>query len=445
MVASFRSVAHAAATLGGDPVCNVPAGVQNGDLLLAFCTSTVAAWTPPAGWTAHPTSAGGVAPLFQRIASSEPANYTFVASGAGNNSVTIVAIKDVAAATPAEAGSNSGVVGSGNIVIPTVTSGGANRLLFQMVCRAGGSGTFTPPGTAAERYDTVVAPTTFTAAGGDETVGAGATGTRTWVPSSSGAAIGYMVAIAPVSPGDLAGSTPKVTAALVGGLDGNVAGQTPTAAAAMAGTLPGDAAGTIPASAASLVGVLPGDMAGQSAPVSASLVGAITGVLDPSTPRAQAALDGTYTPPDFGSGALAAAIPAATVDLAGDYLQPPGVLAGNIPTATISLAGSIDGALAATAAKSTGSLVGSYEEPNPGDLVATTAPATAVLVGSLAGTLAGTTPAATAALTGRLNYQPRHHRATVRELARTHAVGEVAQSHTVGEQSRKTTVMEGIA
>ncbi len=200
MTASFRAVAHAAGTLGADPVCNVPAGVQNGDLLLAFCVSTVAAWTPPAGWTAHPNSAGGVAPLYQRIASSEPANYTFVASGSGNNMTTIVAIKDVAASSPAEVAGNSGVVGSGNIVLPTITTSGANRLLLQMVCRAGGGGTFTPPGTATERYDAVVAPTTFTSAGGDEVVGSGATGTRTWVPSSSGTAIGYIVSIAPLPP-----------------------------------------------------------------------------------------------------------------------------------------------------------------------------------------------------------------------------------------------------
>jgi hypothetical protein len=200
MTASFRAVAHAAGTLGADPVCNVPAGVQNGDLLLAFCVSTVAAWTPPAGWTAHPNSAGGVAPLFQRIASSEPANYTFGASGSGNNMTTIVAIKDVAPSTPAEVAGNSGVVGSGNIVLPTITTSGANRLLLQMVCRAGGGGTFTPPGTATERYDAVVAPTTFTSAGGDEVVGSGATGTRTWVPSSSGTAIGYIVSIAPLPP-----------------------------------------------------------------------------------------------------------------------------------------------------------------------------------------------------------------------------------------------------
>lgn len=201
MVASFRSVAHAAATGGSDPVVAVPAGTQNGDLLLAFCAAATGGtvWTPPGAFTAHPNSLGGQVPLFRRIASSEPANYTFAQSGIGNGCVTLVCITGVATSTPDEVAAGA-AVGSGDIVIPSLNSGGAGRLLMQMVQRTGGGGTFTPPGTAAERWDTVVAPTTFTSAGGDETVGAGATGTRTWVPSSSGGAAGYSISVVPAPP-----------------------------------------------------------------------------------------------------------------------------------------------------------------------------------------------------------------------------------------------------
>jgi hypothetical protein len=377
------------------------------------------------------------------IANGSPATYTFSTSGGtitrGMASCIsgVIATGDPTDGTPA-VGTTTTSASSAALAITTTV---VDTLLLNYDTKSSSSTNLTSP--TGLTLQTPAASVAHLFAGPQ--TAAGASGTKT---STYGTLTNHRSSLVALKPalvvGDLAGSTPAVTAALVGGLDGNVAGQTPAATAALVGTLPGDAAGTIPAAAAALAGVLPGDMAGQSAPATGTLVGGIVGVLDPSTPRTQAALDGTYTPPDFGSGALAAAIPAATADLAGDYLVPPGVLAGSIPAATVSLAGSLDGALAATAAKATGTLTGSYEEPNPGDLIAATPSLTAVLVGSLAGTLAGTTPKVTAHLTGRLNYEPRHHKATVREVLRTHTVGEVGRKHTIGEQSRKTTVTEGI-
>ncbi len=197
---SIRSVAHAAATLGGDPVVTLGT-VVDGDLLIALCTSTVAAWTNPAGFSQPTGSLGGVAPLMSKIAAGEGPTITFVASGAGNNEVTVVAVKDHGGIQDVD----GTTVGSGNVVIPAGTAAEDDSFYLQMLCRAGGSGTFLAPSGTTERYDTVVAPTTFTAAGGDEIVDTGSTGTRTWTPSSSGSAVGYGIVINPMPAGSFSG------------------------------------------------------------------------------------------------------------------------------------------------------------------------------------------------------------------------------------------------
>ncbi len=207
MPASFRSVAHAAQTLGGDPVVAVPTGTVDGDLLIAWgaCAggSTI---TGPAGWTQHPSTVSGQGPLWYRTANSEPANYTFTVSGVANSVVSIACIKDTLGIEDAD-----GVIAaSGNIVIPSVDSGGSNRYLFQVVAKLANT-SFTGPGSQTERFDTVVSPSNYTSAGGDEIVGAGATGTRTWVPGTSSAgSVGYMLAILP---GDATVTVPAPAAA----------------------------------------------------------------------------------------------------------------------------------------------------------------------------------------------------------------------------------------
>ena len=97
--------------------------------------------------------------------------------------------------------------GTTNIVIPTITPTGGGRLLLQMVARINNAVTFTKPASATSRYANNAASQSYGDAGGDEVVGASATGTRTWVPSSStGQAFGFMVAIAPaVNPDTSAG------------------------------------------------------------------------------------------------------------------------------------------------------------------------------------------------------------------------------------------------
>jgi hypothetical protein len=79
--------------------CNVPAGVLDGDVLIAFAwQSTTSALSAPAGWTSVAASIQDstdthTMEAWYRIASSEPANYTWTGSGTSDKWVTQTALR----------------------------------------------------------------------------------------------------------------------------------------------------------------------------------------------------------------------------------------------------------------------------------------------------------------------------------------------------------------
>jgi hypothetical protein len=198
MTAQWQSFASDSGTVGGDPTVTKPTGTVDGNLLIAYTIATAGnTITAPAGgatWNLHAVSLGVNARLWWKIASGEPANYTFVNSGAGNSQVVVVRVTNFNAANPIDVA--SGFSGTGTLVIPSVTPTGPDRLLLQLVAKNSNT-TFTGPGTATERWDALAGG--FGSAGGDEVVGAAATGTRTWTPSSANVTpgVGFMVAINP--------------------------------------------------------------------------------------------------------------------------------------------------------------------------------------------------------------------------------------------------------
>lgn len=200
MVASLRGTPTTDGKgLGGDPVLAVPASTVAGDLLVAIMGSTGGTFSTPAGWALHGSSISTQAPLFTRTATAGDVaggvTYTFVCSGVANQGAIMIPVKDWGG-VDAVAGV---ITGSGNLVLPQVTSGGSSRYLLQVAIRLASS-TWTPPGTATERFDANIPTANWGTAIGDETVGAGATGTRTWVPSNSVAtSFGYNIAIAPLT------------------------------------------------------------------------------------------------------------------------------------------------------------------------------------------------------------------------------------------------------
>lgn len=195
MAVAYRSSASRSEQLGGNIVVTKPTGTVDGDLLVAVAISNNGAANPvvaPAGWTLHPSTVSAAARLYYKVASGEGANYTFTQNAFSAGNVIIVCYSGVLTSNPFDAVSGVASTTTGNIVIPALTSGGS-KFLGQIVTKWE-STTFTPPGTATERFDALSVQMSVGGAGGDETVAAGSTGTRTWDPAGTGSgwAVGYM-------------------------------------------------------------------------------------------------------------------------------------------------------------------------------------------------------------------------------------------------------------
>lgn len=201
LVAYVSSAAGGIGSGTGGVVCAVPAG-NVGDKLIALCSrnNTGASWTGHADW-GSPTFAGSgtSSAVFERWATGgEAASYTFTSSVTTNvGDVVIVRLSGVSSLQEASFKAAASV---NTIALDQVTAVNANTYLLQVVMKVGtGATTYTPPGTATERADaTAGTGSAITYAVGDELVGIGATGTRTWTQSvSTGTLRGFMVAVNP--------------------------------------------------------------------------------------------------------------------------------------------------------------------------------------------------------------------------------------------------------
>lgn len=180
VVASQTSVYQ---TLANSITFTKPSGTVDGDLLLALVYADTLTVTPPAGWTSEASSSGLF--LFSRVASSEGASYQFT-TGFGNNNGTITRVTGASTTSPVAASDLYLNASATSAVLPSVVAGAAGSGLIQMVMvRTAGAATWSPPGTATEAYDADATGGGFRAAGGHETVGAGASGTRTWTSTAS--------------------------------------------------------------------------------------------------------------------------------------------------------------------------------------------------------------------------------------------------------------------
>lgn len=196
MAVAYQSFASASSTAGTPITVTKPSGTVSGDGLVAFVLNfnPGSAITPPSGWTLKQGTSTTDAIYEKTAGGSEPASYAWTNNLFNGGNVLIIRVTGQKAAPFVEAQNivNYAVVNT-SAVIPSVTTSGANRLLFQCILSASNN-TWTPPGTATERFDSLDA-LNFARAGGDETVGSGATGTRTWTPNSQAFAGGFMVAM----------------------------------------------------------------------------------------------------------------------------------------------------------------------------------------------------------------------------------------------------------
>jgi hypothetical protein len=169
----------------------VPTGVANGDRMFVAVNAVDANVTQPVGWTLLDETAG--APplsIWQRTASSEPANYSWT---------TAAATRAVCVAYRGTSGVDTHGFASGSSTTPT----GASVTTTVDVCRliafirTGANVTWTPP---ADMDLRVQSPTTGAYPNGawdEDLLIAGPTGTRAFTASSSAAWSVAMVAIKP--------------------------------------------------------------------------------------------------------------------------------------------------------------------------------------------------------------------------------------------------------
>lgn len=193
MVAQWEAFAHNGAGTSGDPVVSKPSGTVETNLLVATAvTDSGATATPPGGWTQLVANR-----LWWKLAgAAEAASYTFVISGAlARSNVAIARITGHDLLNPIDDFDTS-PEGTGALTIPSVDSLGADRLLLGICCKVNNGAAVTPPAGVTERWD-ATSGAGWTTAGGDEVVGAGATGTRLWTPTAGGNGIAAMVAIKP--------------------------------------------------------------------------------------------------------------------------------------------------------------------------------------------------------------------------------------------------------
>jgi hypothetical protein len=175
-------------------VVNVPI-VRDGDLMLAFGASgfSTRMLSPPAGWTQlFRVDYSGTIGTFKhhcwwRVASSEPATYTFTLSDTFT-SARVVIVPVYGAVDPAvnaieNAGSTQTTVGSpaGNVTAPSVTPSDANSLLMRVLVDARSSVGFTPPSGHAEIFDDSPAGTAWAATIATKTQGVSASGTADFI------------------------------------------------------------------------------------------------------------------------------------------------------------------------------------------------------------------------------------------------------------------------
>lgn len=180
-----------------------PTGTVDGDLLIAFvliATGTTVSGVP-SGWNLEDNTgnaAGCRVVTYTKIASSEPATWTWTLNTATNNAVHVLRIDGHDPTTYVNVdGGQANDSASTSVVAPSVTTTKDNCLLIF----AGGinaNATQTAPGSMTEVTDALGGGSARALETAQQALGAaGATGTRTSTASASAVNVGYLIAIAP--------------------------------------------------------------------------------------------------------------------------------------------------------------------------------------------------------------------------------------------------------
>lgn len=201
----FRSFAGNGTNIDEPSVAvNVPTGTTNGDLLLAAASVSLGATiTAPAGWTLiRSDNNGGVAAssiktsLYYRVASSEPASYTWAATEGSASAIRLrviqAAYSGIDTTNPIDSNSGQCTVPAGStnqVTSPTVTPTITNGFLVAVWANnASGATTFTEPGGMSSDLDSGGGSSFGVFAHGfahEQLASSSATGTRTCTVDST--------------------------------------------------------------------------------------------------------------------------------------------------------------------------------------------------------------------------------------------------------------------
>ncbi|MFI6793660.1 hypothetical protein ACIBG4_40650 [Nonomuraea sp. NPDC050383] len=194
---TFRSASQVASGTNSSFNCPKPAGVAQGDILVAFHaadTGSLAEMATPTGGSAwqlltsraRDDGTGSGSKVWWKVAgAAEPATYGFTQTGNADGSVSIIAVQDGSTDTPVVA--QTGGTSSGTTKTTPSTTAGAGD--FEIRCVAlhspGGTVTFTSPAGFTERTDIQSAAYGLTTTATRTLASGGATGTADFTASTS--------------------------------------------------------------------------------------------------------------------------------------------------------------------------------------------------------------------------------------------------------------------
>jgi len=201
VAATVRAVAASATSAATTSVTVAkPTGTVDGDVVY-FVVSTLgnATVTPPTGLTFLREDANGTASsdskirTYRRVASGEPADYTFTFSTSDTHNVAIVAVQGADTTTPEDATTvGQANASSTSCVAPAITTASADTLL--LFCGAASAArSWTPPAGMTEQVDVAAGKALTVAA--EAVAAAGSTGTRTATLSSARQNCGQLIAV----------------------------------------------------------------------------------------------------------------------------------------------------------------------------------------------------------------------------------------------------------
>ncbi|TFV68758.1 PKD domain-containing protein, partial [Blastococcus sp. CT_GayMR19] len=215
-VTAGASTSAAGTTAGTSVVVPKPAGVVDGDILIAQITADGApsVSAAPAGWSTvvSPLAVGNSARVFAyyRViptASAEPASYTWRLSSSVRWNAVMTDFHGVDTTTPFDTVARTRVntSNSNTVAVPGVTTTTAGAMLVGGVGPNSASVAVTPPTSWTESIESRGGQTAELAYQARPTVGA--TGTATWRLGSSTTAAGWLRALRPAAGGTPPGPT----------------------------------------------------------------------------------------------------------------------------------------------------------------------------------------------------------------------------------------------